>query len=64
MQPRWSYESLHRLLGSAPPDGANVGCFNLRDKNENYENLRGCKAPFILRSGAVISDARSFIGSF
>jgi hypothetical protein len=42
-----------------PPDGANVRCFNLWDKNENYKNLRDRKAPFILRSGAVISDVGS-----
>jgi hypothetical protein len=32
-------------------------------KNENYENLRGCKAPFILRSGAITSDPCSITRS-
>jgi hypothetical protein len=30
-----------------------------KGKNENYENLRAGKAPFILHSGAAISDAGS-----
>jgi hypothetical protein len=38
-----------------------VRCFNLRGKNENYKNLRDGEVPFILRSGAATSDARSQI---
>jgi hypothetical protein len=41
--------------------GTNVRCFNLRGKNENYKNLRDGEVPFILRSGAATSDARSQI---